>query len=154
MPDCIQGMPGDGLSGHRQVGPVALEVEDLLELQHLIVPAVHHLRGGLHVEGDPLRPAVVLQNSQETTGLHPGIDLGLGLVPVEQVVLGQHQEPGLEAVEDLIDQLQVGIPIGCRFCVVLGVDDPGPLDFLGFAVVEAPAGDALSLMERSRGVKG
>ena len=87
MPDCIQGMPGDGLSGHRQVGPVALEVEDLLELQHLIVPAVHHLRGGLHVEGDSPVPARVFQDPQETTGLHTGIDLGLGLVCVEKVVL-------------------------------------------------------------------
>ena len=154
VPDRIQGMPGDGLSVRGQMGAFALEVEDLLELQDLIVPPVHHLRGGLHVEGDPFRPAVMLQDSQETAGLHPGIDLGLGLVPIEQVVLGQYQQPGFESVEDLIDQLQVGVPIGCRFCIVLGVDDPGPLDLLGFAVIEAPAGDALPLMERTGGVKG
>ena len=154
MPDRVQGMPGDGLPGHGQVGPVALEVKDLLELQHLVVPAVHNLRGGLHVEGDSFRPAIVFQDSQEPAGLHPGIDLGLGLVPVEEVVLGQDQEPGLEAVEDLIDQFQVGIPVGCRFCVVFGVDHSSPLDLFSLAVVEAPAGDALPLMEGAGGVKG
>ena len=103
MPDRVQGMPGDGLPGHRQMRPVALKVENLLELQDLIVPPVHHLRGGLHVEGDTPVPAGVFQDPQETAGLHPGIDLCLGLVCVEKVVFCNDHEPGFETLMELID---------------------------------------------------
>ena len=89
MSDGVQGMPGDGLLGHHQVGTVTLKVEDLLEFQHLVVPPVHDLRGGLHVKGDSPVPAGVFQDPQEAAGLHPGVDLGLGLVSVEEIVLSQ-----------------------------------------------------------------
>ena len=154
MPDCVQSMPGDGLPGHRQVGAVALKVEDLLELQNLVVPPVHDLRGGLHVEGDSPVPAGVFQDPQETTSLHPGIDLGFSLVCVEKVVLCKDQEPRLETLMELIDQICVSVPVGGGCGEVFGIDHPGPFDLLGFAVVEAPASDALPLVERSRGVKG
>ena len=154
MPDSVQGMPRDGLLGHHQVGSVALKVEDLLELQHLIVPSVHHLRGGLHVEGDSPVPAGVFQDPQETTSLHPGIDLGFRLVCVEKVVFCNDHEPGFETLMELIDQIGVSVPVGRGCGEVFGIDHPGPFDLLGFAVVEAPASDALSLVERSRGVKG
>ena len=154
MPDSVQGMSGDGLPGHHQVGPVAFKVEDLLELQNLVVPPVHDLRGGLHVEGDSPVPAGVFQDPQETTGLHPGIDLGLGLVCVEKVVLCNDHESGFETLMELIDQICVSVPVGGGGGEVFGIDHPGPFDLLGFAVVEAPAGDALPLMEGARGVKG
>ena len=154
MPDRVQGVSGDGLSVRGQMGAFALEVENLLKLQNLIVPPVHHLRGGLHVEGDPFRPAVMLQDSQETAGLHPGIDLCLGLVCVEKVVLCNDQEPGLETLMELIDQIRVSVPVGGSCGEIFGIDYPGPFDLLGFAVVEAPASNALPLMERTGGVKG
>ena len=154
MPDRVQGMPRDGLSGHRQMRSVALKVEDLLKRQDLVVPPVHHLRGGLHVKGDSPVPAGMFQDPQETAGLHSGIDLGLGLVCVEKVVLCNDQEPGLETLMELIDQIRVSVPVGGSCGEIFGIDYPSPLDLLDFAVVEAPAGDALPLMERARGVKG
>lgn len=129
------------------MGAVALKVEDLLKFQHLVVPPVHNLRGGLHVEGDSPVPAGVLQDPQETAGLHPGIDLGLGLVCVEKVVLCNDQEPGLETLMELIDQIRVSVPVGGSCGEIFGIDYPGPLNLLGLTVVEAPAGDALPLME-------
>ena len=154
MSDRIQGMPGDGLPVRGQMRPVALEVEDLLKFQHLVVPSVHDLRGGLHVKGDSPVPAGVFQDPQEATSLHPGIDLCLGLVCVEKIVFCNDQEPRLETLMELIDQIRVSVPVGGSCGEIFGIDHSSPFDLLSLAVVEAPAGDALPLMERAGGVKG